>query len=632
MPDSDTFSRLVGLQKPSSDVAQRIKARVMLQITPRALEEAKNLIVPSQDLALRVRRTILQRITETPSAFLADAARVITPTPNFAAFVRERVLAHLGIPEVSVGRTFIRFGAAFAALILMVRFVPIVLLTPTTLAVSGVELLPGGPIDVMIQGTWVTITTPMALHEPTMIRTGNASAKVLVHDDGVIRLGPGTTARVNVPRTAADPSDPTVTLVDGQLWVLGLIPPAFPGITVQGSQGVIDVHAGSISIFDHGDRFHVAAYDGGAIVQTEKGDHLLVLGERLKMRNNVVSFQRITQKSFAESWVQDNIMSDLGHRDDIARIQAERRAEMAGILPNSFLYPAKRIAEEVDVLFALSSKSRFEKRAQQATTRLSEALALIKEGDVTEANVSIAEYHSSLLALASGSGDNLVKFLLKKQLQEVTALRATSTPSQDLSIVRDAVAQVSGVLPNTGLEEADIEGYVLVDRLNDLNHLLTTRENVPGALAAYRELQPYLVSMLDPNAKVHPLLKKEAASLVANAAVLLKELKITTQSDTALIASIEENLQEFLPQDPVVPTVSEEELNQQVASMVERIFNLKMQRSRYNQLLIEMEQIKQSPHRGTLLRRLYRALPPNGLAHYVRAEIKDFGNELDGAR
>ncbi len=138
MPDSDTFSRLVGLQKPSSDVAQRIKARVMLQITPRALEEAKNLIVPSQDLALRVRRTILQRITETPSAFLADAARVITPTPNFAAFVRERVLAHLGIPEVSVGRTFIRFGAAFAALILMVRFVPIVLLTPTTLAVSGV--------------------------------------------------------------------------------------------------------------------------------------------------------------------------------------------------------------------------------------------------------------------------------------------------------------------------------------------------------------------------------------------------------------------------------------------------------------------------------------------------------------
>ncbi len=86
----------------------------------------------------------------------------------------------------------------------------------------------------MIQGTWVTITTPMALHEPTMIRTGNASAKVLVHDDGVIRLGPGTTARVNVPRTAADPSDPTVTLVDGQLWVLGLIPPAFPGITVQG--------------------------------------------------------------------------------------------------------------------------------------------------------------------------------------------------------------------------------------------------------------------------------------------------------------------------------------------------------------------------------------------------------------
>ena len=168
--------------------------------------------------------------------------------------------------------------------------------------------------------------------------------------------------------------------------------------------------------------------------------------------------------------------------------------------------------------------------------------------------------------------------------------------------------------------------------MNDLNHLLTTRENVPGALAAYRELQPYLVSMLDPNAKVHPLLKKEAASLVANAAALLKELKITTQSDTALIASIEENLQEFLPQDPVVPAISEEELNQQVASMVERIFNLKMQRSRYNQLLIEMEQIQQSPHRGTLLRRLYRALPPNGLAHYVRAEIKDFGNELDGGR
>ncbi len=632
MRDSDAFSRLIGSQKPSSDAAQRIKARVMLQITPRALEEAKNSIVPSQDLALRVRRTILQRITETPSAFLADAARAITPTPNFAAFVRERVLTHLGVPEMSVGRTFIRFSAAFAALILMVRFIPIVLLAPTTLAVSGVELLPGGPIDVMVQGTWVTITTPMALHEPTMVRTGNASAKVLIHDDGVVRLGPGTTARVNVPRTSSDPTDPTITLIDGQLWVLGLIPPAFPGITVQGSQGLVDVHAGSISIFDHDNRFHVAAYDGGAIVQTEKGDHLLVLGERLKMRNNIVASQRVTQKSFADAWVQENIMSDLGHRDDIARIQAERRAEMAGILPNSFLYPAKRIAEEVDVLFALSSKSRSEKRAQQATTRLSEALALIKEGDVTEANASIAEYHSSLLALASGSGDNLVKFLLKKQLQEVTALRVTSTQSQDLSIVRDAVAQVSGVLPNTGLQEADIEGYVLVDRLNDLNHLLSTREDVPGALAAYKELQPYLTSILAADAKVHPLLKKEAASLIANAAELIKELKITAQGDMTLIASIEENLAAFLPQEPVVATISEEELNQNVAAMVERIFTFKMARSRYNQLLVEMEQIRHSPHRGTLLRRLYRALPPNGLAHYVRAEIKDFGNELDGGK
>jgi hypothetical protein len=75
--------------------------------------------------------------------------------------------------------------------------------------------------------------------------------------------------------------------------------------------------------------------------------------------------------------------------------------------------------------------------------------------------------------------------------------------------------------------------------------------------------------------------------------------------------------------------LSESELNAQVQAIVDRIFALKLPRSRYNELMNAMRDLEGNPNRGTILRRLYRALPENGLAGYVRTEIKELGDELN---
>jgi hypothetical protein len=196
-----------------------------------------------------------------------------------------------------------------------------------------------------------------------------------------------------------------------------------------------------------------------------------------------------------------------------------------------------------------------------------------------------------------------------------------------LAAVQQAVLDVSAALPNADLKPKDIEGYVLVDKLAALNSSLMTSRNLTGALVAYKEIQPYLKTLLAEDSGVHPLLQREAKSLLVSTSSLLADLEQTEGIESA--NSVEEDIAQYLPSEPERVLLGEAELNAQVDAMVDRIFNLRLPRSRYNQLMSEMADIQNSPYRGTLLRRLYRALPENGLAGYVRTEIKQLGDELD---
>ncbi len=630
MLDEQILRRLAEGVTPSDAVRLRLKHRIAESIEPFALKQTAESIVPS----LQVRRSLKQRILgalhgSSLGVELPELAREL-PVPKFAS-LRETILSRLTHTETSFVHGSLKWGAAFAVLLLAVRAMPLVFLAPATHADISVQLIPnGGEVTVFIDGIWRSVQNPQMIASPLMIRTGNSTATVILNDDGVLRLAANTTLKLHDigDRPVAAASDPTATLIRGKLWVLGLLPPFSDGISVDTLHGKTSINSGSASVSEDGQTMSVAVYDRGATFSHGNQTSFLVSGEKGITTGAAPLFiMTMANRVFADPDVSDNLQQDAVHRSEIAKLQDERRSRMAGILPGNILYTAKRLSEEVDVLFTLTQDARNEKRIKQADTRLSEALALIKEGHDTQASVPLTEYRDTLIAMASGTGDNLVTFLIKQQIADASvSLTPSLTSDANVQLVRTAVMDVSAAIPDTALKAKDIEGYVLVDRLAEINRTLTAEHDLTGALLAYAEVSPYLKTLLSDTSGAHPLLQKEAKSLLVTTSSLVKEAGKGIASKVIIAA--ETDMAKYLPAEQESALDLEQKLDDQVQDIVKRIFIFKAHLSRYNQLILEMANLRTSPNRGTLLRRLFRALPENGLGEYVLTEIKNLGDEL----
>lgn len=142
----------------------------------------------------------------------------------------------------------------------------------------------------------------------------------------------------------------------------------------------------------------------------------------------------------------------------------------------------------------------------------------------------------------------------------------------------------------------------------------------------YDSLEPYL-SSLEENA-LKPNVKKEVLLLLSNAAEKLEQ-----QSGTGVIADeLIDELKPYLPsKTPVI--VMEPLTDEQIDAMIERIrgriFVFTQPRSRWNQLQYEIKQLSGHPDEGRILRRLYHALPEDGLGRYVRPAIRELREETE---
>lgn len=633
MIDESILQRLSEGVRPDAGAALRMKNKVLGSIQPQNVLQSVQSVVPTRTLRASLKDRILARIQSSPVAStLGELAESFHLPSDRALSLREMILSRLsGERQVSFLHGGLKWGAAFALFLLMIRAMPLVFLAPATKADIGVQLLPSGEqVSVFIGGVWRDVDSPEVVKGPLMIRTGDDSrATIILNDDGVLRLEPDTTFKLHdvLDRPHMAASSPTATLVRGTIWVLGLLPPVVESISIETEHGEVDINSGSASLSEDGTTMTVAVYDRGAIFRHREQTAFLISGEKAAV-NASVSFSIVTmpETAFTAPFVVENLKQDAVHRAEIAASQQERRERMAGILPTSILYPAKRIAEKVDVLFTLTHDGRTEKLIQQADTRLNEALALINDGQSTEAVISLGEYHDALVSMASGTGDNIVKYLIKKQIADATLSMSPSTSSGTIGLFRSAVVNVSAAIPDTSLRSKDIEGYVLVDKLTEINHLLSVEHNLTGALLAYADVSPYLGSLLHEEDGAHPLLQKEAKSLLVSTAALLKEESKGVKSKILIAA--ETDLDQYLPPEQDSLLLSETELNSVIDAILGRIFIFKAPLSRYNQLLLEMSELRGNPNRGTLLRRLYRALPENGLGGYVLTEIKNFGDEL----
>lgn len=598
------------------------------------LQRLAESVIPGDDVRARLRGRILHALQRSPlSRDLPALAKQTDLASARAISLRQRILRRLlpitGAPFV---HSSLKWTAAFAIFLLLIRAMPLVFLVPPLRADSSVQLIPGGEdVEVLIGGIWQHVTTPQVIKGPLLIRTGASRATVILSSDGVFRLEPNTTFKLHDVGDARQSAAvrPTASLVRGQIWILGLVAPLEDALSVETSRGTVGIFSGSASVSDDGTVAAIAVYDRGATFQSDARTSLLVAGEKGVARASLpLAIVTMPTRAFTTPGVSDNLRQDAVHRAEIAKLQQERRERMAGILPTSILYSAKRMAEEVDVLFTLNKDVRSEKRIQQADTRLSEAFALMQQGQNAEATVPLTEYRDSLVTMASGTGDNLVKFLIKRQIADASAsITPASTSSDKIQLVRSAILDVSAAIPDAALQSRDIEGYVLVDKLTEINETLNVAHNLTGALATYADVQPYLKALLAEKDGAHPLLQKEARSLLVVTSALIKEAGKSSQNNK-LVAAVQSDILRYLPAETASVLLSEEELKKTVDAIVARILIFKSPRSRYNQLIYEMSEIKGNPNRGTLLRRLYRALPENGLGGYVLTEIKNLGDEL----
>jgi hypothetical protein len=319
--------------------------------------------------------------------------------------------------------------------------------------------------------------------------------------------------------------------------------------------------------------------------------------------------------------VKQNLDRDAVHRREIAQMQQERRAADAGILPTSILYPVKRIAEQMDLLLTFSDEGKVRKQLAFASTRLDEATAMIAENADTDITVPLAEYRTALLQVATGSGpDPLTQQLVAQQVSESTAAIAAVTPADSGYLIKRAVLEASASLPDTELQKTDVEGIILVDTIDALQSAAEGGD-IAQVQQTFTDLKPYLKSIKEGKTDISSATRKEAMALLGQfAQTIVDRDEETGDVDFTLLRETQEYLTP--PPLPAVPSLTDEQVAAIVEQMKARIYTYKLTRPRWNQLQAEFRSIEGNPDRGRILRALYRTLPENGLAPYVRTEIQ----------
>ncbi len=627
MFDPLSIQRLARQLSPDKHLHARVLARIRRTIEPAHLLDAVSTVEPSPALRSVLKQRVLQTIHQGSQELLPSLAGAVQVSPVSRLRIKEAVLRRLEVPHVRWMPSFLKWTAAFAAFLMGVQSLPLVFLAPVLQAETSVQIIASGEVSVTVGGIQNSVNVTSFLKGPAVIRTGNSQATVIFNDDGVVRLSANTTVRIHDigdrPHFASQ--HPTLTLVKGQLWALGTIPTAFLPISIATSQGVASVNAGSLSVTDDGRNVTLAVYDRGASFRSTKKELFLVTGESLSARGGSIASSHVPASGFLQPWVSVNLDMDAAHRFQIGQLQKERREKMAGILPDSSFYLAKRLAEEVDVIFTLDKDSKVEKRVRQADTRLNEAIALLQKGQDEQAEKPLSEYKESLVAVA-GSGDSIARFLIQKQIEDATSSIAVAVAEDDhFQPLQQTVADVSASMPESEGSNA-VKQQMLITTLVDMNQSLLLSADPASVVQRYDAIRPQLQKILTDDGPQFLLLKKEVSSLLSSIAI--KFDVAAAQSADVQIVAIRTELEPYLPTQEQPVGETDEEIEADVKQGFDSIFRLSLASSRYNETIRVMDGWRADQNRGKKLRLLHDMLP-DGLAGYVRTEIREAGRALN---
>jgi hypothetical protein len=634
-PLGDQLHELASSLTPSDATREDVKRKMFRRIrSADSIAGARSALQPDPGMKERVWRSVSARITSPIPASLWDKVRdAASPQPSLRpslATLRTRLT-----PAVrdGLGIRLLRLFAVTAALLLTARAAFLTVLPPHTVADSPVLLLPSqGEVSVLMGGLWERVPGEITLKKSVVIQTGSdGSATVIVHDNGVLRLGPGTTVAIQDVSDRPDPSLnlPTFAFEGGTLWVQSLIPEAAtPGWSITTPYGRVSLNEGSISLQGGDQGVTVEVWDRLARAFDGRREITLVAGEKTFLTSSAAVVRKTDPSEEENAWVAENLKRDAVHRHEIALLQQERRVQNAGILPTSTLYPVKRVAEAVDVLLTFGDDAKTQKLLDQANTRLNEAAALLASGSGADAAQPLAEYKQLLLAVATGTGRDVdVRSLVQEQVASEVADVSAALPGDRGYLIKQTVLETSAALPQSSLKPEDVQGSVLVDTLVALTQRAQNGD-ASGAVLAFKSLVPTL-SLTDATSPLPADVRKEAKAALSQFVQTLRQDQ-STGTGVIIGSDLLQYLPGLAPAKAAMRSLTDAEIDTLVQQMYNRIFLFKQPRSRYDQLLSEFHSLEGNPDRGRILRRLYHALPANGLAQYVRTEIQQVREEVEG--
>ena len=648
MPTPDhPFDRLRSTLAPTEEQRARMLGKIRANMTAaRDLRDVRSALEPDHGAQIRVWNRIRERIAPSRArGFLEQVRTYLTPdTENVFRIGRGFLPA---LQPVAVPARPLKWVAAFALVLIAARTVPAFFLAPQTIAQSSVLLRPTkGVVTVSLDGLSQPVEGEIELLQSTTIHTDSGEATIILHDDGTIRLADDTSVTLQdlIDRPQKSSGLATLLLSSGTVWVQGLVPDHLRGLSVVTPDGVVTVHGGSVSITVQEGETTVEVWDRHArLEREEQAELILVSGERLVSRGGTdLAVEAMQDGAYDRDWPKQNLQRDAVHQRAIAQEQRERIAARAGILPNSRLYPVKRLAEQVDVLLTFDHETAVKKRVAQATTRLNEATTLITEGQ-SGATIQLQEYQVAMLDIAKGSGDTLTQRIVEEGVAENAAQLGAQLPGDDVYQVKRIVLDTSAKLPGAPIDESDVETSMLSDAVDALQ-IAAAEGDKEAVQEGLEHLAPYIEGF-SADTDLDPATKKEVLSRLTRVAdVLQDDANATGGSGAIAMRTVSRAIRTHVPPAPVVVHLTDDEIATLIDGILDRVFTYSQYTGQTNQLRQELIKLKGHPDEGMILRALFEDLqayeelnsqgvlaPDFRLSVLVRASIRDL-RETHGAQ
>lgn len=616
---------LASLRKSVSVRSARQRAvwkRVSTTIAaPEALQAAAQALAPKAALRQRLWRDILGRIEPLPATFWSHLRARLTPSGSVSAALLRQLRLDIVLEPAPV-RSRWQWVAVACLVLILSRSIPSLVLPAPSVAQSTATVFPTrGQVSVLIGGLWEPLEGELVLTNGMQLRTGDGEATLTFYDDAVVRLAPNTSVTVTdlTDRPQVPNAGSALLLQQGEIWLLGLTPTQFAAVQISTPQGRVSVNEASVSMrTTDAESVLVTVWDRVATVARRGQAVTLVAGEEVRLNADAFwPVSRFDDQRYGEGWVSSNLDRDAVHQRAIAELQQERRAAQAGILPDSSLYGAKRLAERMDVFMTFSTEERVRKQLAQANTRLSEAAALLAEGQQAEAQTALSEFQTLVLEVGLESDDPVVSEMIHEEVVSLAAGDlAAALPNDPSYVLKQTVEETIAQLPDT-VAKPDIDSETVLDALT-----LVRRQANDGQTQAAEQRLAILKQALISSGEYVQLSDDARSSLTALESYLTPEEAVQPALPSRIggVAAV-----------PSEGRTAEEVFDVAVQIRNRVLYTYRTHEGREQWLRLEAQRLANDPDKGSILRQL-RNMLPTSLHEAANRELDRYGAAVRSQR